>query len=153
MAEKTFSIDLEEELHARARRLALDRKVPVKALYAEALTALLEGNLPYPYAAENRDKHEKLEAVLNSGDEPTITAVVSNIEVFFDRLRPKTPARKRMESEGSRAALGPEESRLVEEYRRGSYEKRQRMLAFAAKEEIGPEVTTEQKPAARRKHG
>ncbi len=38
--------------------------------------------------AENRELHEKLEAILNSGDQGIIGAVVPNIEIFHDRMRP-----------------------------------------------------------------
>lgn len=50
--------------------------------------------------------------------------------------------------------LSPEEKRLVAEYRKATYEKRRRMLAFAVKdEELGPEVMPRERPAARRKSG
>ena len=44
----------------------------------------------YSYVEANRLWHDKLEAILNSGDEATISAVTQNIMVFFDRLRPCT---------------------------------------------------------------
>lgn len=44
----------------------------------------------YPYTDRNRDLHDKLEKLLNSGDERTIKAMV---DFFFDRLKP-TPKRK-----------------------------------------------------------
>lgn len=40
------------------------------------------------YAPTNKEWHDKLEAILNSGDEMTINAVIPNIEVFFERLKP-----------------------------------------------------------------
>jgi hypothetical protein len=49
---------------------------------------------PYPYAAANRKLHDKLEAILNSGDANIIAAVVPNIEVFFERMKPPTARRK-----------------------------------------------------------
>jgi len=42
----------------------------------------------YPYLAANREMHDKLEQILNSGDKGTLDAVVPNIELFFSRLRP-----------------------------------------------------------------
>jgi len=81
MAEKTFSIDLEETLHDRARRLALDRKVPVKALYAEALAALLDSRPPVHPAKADR-WHQMLSEILASGDGEAISAVQQNILVF-----------------------------------------------------------------------
>lgn len=47
-----------------------------------------------PYRPENRSLHDKLEAILNSGDEGVIGAVVPNIEIFFDRMKPPTTRRK-----------------------------------------------------------
>lgn len=47
-----------------------------------------ERKVPYPYRGVNRELHDKLEAVLNSGDQKTLSAVVPNIELFFDRLKP-----------------------------------------------------------------
>lgn len=98
MAEKTFSIDLEEGLHERARKLALERKVPVKSLYADAIQFVLDGKIAYPYETDNRPLHDKLERVLNSGDEEILEAVVPNIEVFFKRLKPRRLVRKRGKS-------------------------------------------------------
>jgi hypothetical protein len=40
------------------------------------------------YLAANRELHDKLEQILNSGDRGTLDAVVPNIELFFSRLRP-----------------------------------------------------------------
>lgn len=48
---------------------------------------------PSFYARENRELHDKLEAVLNSGDTGIINAVVPNIEIFYERLRPKRPTK------------------------------------------------------------
>lgn len=48
----------------------------------------------YSYVEANRPWHDKLEKILNSGDEATISAVTQNIEVFFDRLRPVRAARR-----------------------------------------------------------
>jgi len=45
------------------------------------------GEPPYPYRKENRELHEKLEKILNSGDAGVINAVIPNIEVFFERRR------------------------------------------------------------------
>jgi hypothetical protein len=42
----------------------------------------------YPYAEDARELHEKLETILSSGDTKTTQAVVPNIEVFYERLRP-----------------------------------------------------------------
>lgn len=46
MAEKTFSIDLEESLHKRVKQLSIERGVPVKQVYAEALESLLDHKPP-----------------------------------------------------------------------------------------------------------
>lgn len=48
----------------------------------------------YPYSESNRILHDKLETVLNSGDDMTIRAVVPNIEIFFERLKPANARRK-----------------------------------------------------------
>lgn len=42
------------------------------------------------FDTENEELHHKLEVILNSGDAGTIKAVVPNIEIFFDRLKPGT---------------------------------------------------------------
>ncbi len=52
------------------------------------------GEPGYVYEGNNRLWHDKLETVLNSGDEETISAVTQNIKVFFDRLRPIRAARR-----------------------------------------------------------
>lgn len=52
------------------------------------------GEPGYVYNEGNRVWHDKLETVLNSGDEETISAVTQNIKVFFDRLRPVRAARR-----------------------------------------------------------
>ena len=44
------------------------------------------------YPAEHREWHQKLEDILSSGDEKTIDAVIPNIEVFHERLRPQRKA-------------------------------------------------------------
>ncbi len=100
MAEKTFSIDLEETLHGRARRLGLDRGVPVKALYSEAITALLDARPPVvpakPAASSPQDKwHRMLDEILESGDREAISAVQQNILVFHRIVGAETPAEKR----------------------------------------------------------
>jgi hypothetical protein len=46
------------------------------------------------YRTENRELHEKLEAILNSGDQRILDAVVPNIEVFYDRMRPAQRKRR-----------------------------------------------------------
>lgn len=45
------------------------------------------------YRPGNSVLHDKLELILNSGDEETIKAVIPNIELNFNRLKP--PSRKR----------------------------------------------------------
>jgi hypothetical protein len=45
--------------------------------------------------AKYRPYKEKLAKILASGDRPIIEAVVSNIEVFFDRLRPSAGRKER----------------------------------------------------------
>jgi hypothetical protein len=46
------------------------------------------------YREENHELHEKLEAILNSGDAEIIGAVVPNLEVFFSRMRRPAARRK-----------------------------------------------------------
>lgn len=46
------------------------------------------------YSSSNRSLHDKLEEILNSGDEMTIAAVVPNIEIFYARLKPATARRR-----------------------------------------------------------
>ena len=46
------------------------------------------------FAPENAELHSKLETILNSGDEGTIRAVVPNIEIFYERLKP-VPRKRR----------------------------------------------------------
>lgn len=50
---------------------------------------------PSAYAPENKRLHDMLEEVLNSGDDPTIRAVVPNIEIFHERLKPRPIAGRR----------------------------------------------------------
>jgi|GEM_PF-5873216 len=87
MAEKTFGIDLEESLHEQAKKLAIDRKVPVKRLYAEAIAALLAARAPHvpekPRPVSPFDRwHRMLDEILESGDREAISAVEQNIVVF-----------------------------------------------------------------------
>lgn len=63
-------------------------------MYMKKADAVDSGEPDYPYAESNRVWHDKLETVLNSGDEETISAVTQNIKVFFDRLRPVRAARR-----------------------------------------------------------
>lgn len=46
------------------------------------------------YAPANRAMHDKLESILNSGDEMTIAAVVPTLDIFFSRLKPSFTRRK-----------------------------------------------------------
>jgi hypothetical protein len=108
-------------------------------------------DLASPYEAANVPLHEKLEEVLNSGDEGVIAAVVPNIEIFHDRLRPKR-SRGGAVSPAKVYALSQEEARLVEEFRVSSFDKRRRMLGFAAKaEDLEPELMPSEKQSGRRK--
>jgi hypothetical protein len=96
MAEKTIGVDIEEDLHEKARLVALKRKVPVKTLYSQGLLSVLGiGSVQHqnPYAEANRILHDKLERILNSGDTETLEAVIPNIELFFKRLKPSTKRR------------------------------------------------------------
>jgi transcriptional regulator with XRE-family HTH domain len=87
--ESEITDDLKEKLVALAeqhslRSLALELKGEPVA----------EHQVGYPYFRTNRTLHDKLEAILNSGDQGVIGAVVPNIEIFFDRMRPPTTRRK-----------------------------------------------------------
>jgi hypothetical protein len=120
MTDKKGAIRISEKLRLWLSRTQLEERVLTERepSYRELLDRLFlhvidsvdqtlppaaqpSGEASFPYAAENRELHEKLEDILASGDEATITAVVSNIEVFRDRLRPR---RKRSSGRGRAAA-------------------------------------------------
>lgn len=76
---------------ARGRKASQDEMVGLAMDAYVARKTGTEGH--YSYSPENRELHEKLETVLNSGDQMTIRAVVPNIEIFFERLRPRNAKR------------------------------------------------------------
>lgn len=94
--ESTYKELDEERLQARVKGLP---EPTFAELIEKCLRASKKGT-PYDkarewhYEAANREWHDKLETVLNSGDEDTISAVSQNIKVFFDRLRPSKAARR-----------------------------------------------------------
>lgn len=89
-----------EEYREALQQEALNRKTKVQGLLEDAVAAYVakpaEPGKPaiaakpeaYPYKAENKTLHDRLEKILNSGDEATIRAVVPNIDIFFERLKP-----------------------------------------------------------------
>lgn len=87
----------QEELKIASAR----RKQSVQEMLERGLDLLLTDSVgreiplpssPSPYAPENHDLHDKLELILNSGDAGTIRAVVPNIEIFHERLKPNRGA-------------------------------------------------------------
>lgn len=88
MAEKQFNVDLDETLIKKLRLYVAEHDLGLKEVCGRALSAYMDGQQHFPYREGNRDLHEKLERVLNSGDEGIIGAIVPNVEIFFDRLKP-----------------------------------------------------------------
>lgn len=93
MAEKKkIGVTLDPELHAKVKSTAALRGTNVERAYAAALERWLGEPAPVPvpppYREENLPLHDKLERILNSGDVGTIAAVVPNIEIFNERLKP-----------------------------------------------------------------
>jgi hypothetical protein len=156
MDKKKIGITLDPALHAKIKSAAPLRGVNLEKAYDQGMRKWLDEKtatpetLPSRYSHENGSLHDRLETILLSGDEPTIAAVVSNIEVFFDRLKPQRGGRRSGPPQISEA----EETRLLDEYRRSSHEKRRRMLAFSSTtEDLGPEVMPNPKGGARRRSG
>jgi hypothetical protein len=82
----------QEDLKVRSAR----RKQSIQQMIEQGLDLLFADTAPpgQPhYETQNLPLHDKLERILNSGDAKIIEAVVPNIEVFYERLRPG--ARKR----------------------------------------------------------
>lgn len=93
---KSINIDL--DLWKELQRAKADTGKGLNILMAEAWKSYSSAvpapdSPPLPrkssYAPENQKLHDMLEEVLNSGDEPTIRAVVPNIEIFHARLQPR----------------------------------------------------------------
>jgi hypothetical protein len=81
--------------------------------------------------------HEKIEEILNGGDDEFIRLITLLVGLYSRRSPNPRPASAGRGEEPDAA----EERRLLKEYRGASYEKRRRMLAFAAKtEDLGPEM-------------
>jgi hypothetical protein len=151
---KKINVTLDPGLHAKVKSVAPLRGLNVEKAYDAALRTWLDEPPPPvpepaapPYEAANMPLHDKLERILNSGDAGTIRAVVPNIEIFHERLKPIRGGRRANEQQP--IPLAPEEARIIEEFRKSSYTKRQQMLGFAAKpEESGPEVMPQRKRAS-----
>lgn len=79
---------LKQQLHA----LAVERRMKLYQVAQEAIEAYLgltEGGGPeLKVPPQYRPCMKKVAEILSSGDELAIKAVVSNVEVFHDRLRP-----------------------------------------------------------------
>ena len=89
--------DIAEDVRVRLAR----ERLPLSRLINAYLRTWLAGGVVAvtadpsgPYLPQNRGLHDKLESILNSGDEGTIRAVVPNIEIFFERLKP-SPSKRR----------------------------------------------------------
>lgn len=95
------SLNIDTELHKSIRIAAAETGHQMKELVRLAWEAYASMGRAAPpptpavtgYNPANRELHDKLETVLNSGDEMTIRAVVPNIEIFFERLRPASVRR------------------------------------------------------------
>lgn len=97
-------MEIRKNLHKRLKLVATERGVPIWQLLDSAIEGFLsslEGPAKvdprataYPYP-ENRVLHEKLEAILTSEDEGVVNAVVPNIEVFYDRMKPNARRKRR----------------------------------------------------------
>jgi hypothetical protein len=86
--------------------------------------------------------------ILTHGSKDEANWIRGNLKMFAEAIR------RRGERPGTAAGIDADARRLVDEYHKASFEKRRRMLAFAAKEEnLEPEVMPSRHPAARRKSG
>lgn len=102
MEEKRIKKGLEllPSLHRRMKSIAAERGIPMWQAVEGAFSAWINQapvatqSPEVHYATPNRELHEKLETILNSGDEMTIAAVVPNIEIFYARLKPISARRK-----------------------------------------------------------
>jgi hypothetical protein len=143
---KIITIRIDDVLHKSARRKTVDQSTTFQAVGEALLREWAEGKRSVEASRPAlRESHaeevELLRFILDNGSKDDAEWIRGNLRNFAEAIR-------------SRADLGAEERRLVEEYRKGSYEKRRRMLAFGAtQEELGPEVMPEQRPAVRRKSG
>lgn len=90
-------LEIWASLHKEMKKRAAAMDIPLwKAFDAAARQWLdkAEPSMPYPYAPANRDLHDKLEAVLNSGDEVAVQAIAPAVELFFARLKPASARRR-----------------------------------------------------------
>ncbi len=146
-----LSDDEFETVRARAGSSRGAMQKFARAAILEAVATELS-DIPYPYEDQNRSLHDKLETILNSGDEDTMLAVIPNIELFFKRLKPNR--------QGTRTApdrqpgYDPIRARILAAYDSGSLPMRQKLLAVAGKDlDLGPERMPAPKRPGDRKHG
>jgi len=93
-------------------------------------------------AAKDVRWHELLDVVLIDGTQKQKEWLTGNLQTFAELIR-------RIKAEAS-SSESPEESRLLTDFRSGSYNQRQRMLAEGAKnQDLGPEVM----PSSKRPRG
>lgn len=112
--------------------LSARRRQSIQGMLEQGLELLLERGQQPPIESTTRlDRwHSMLAEILSSDDRGAIIAVQENLKTFH-----------RLVQMGGAQDFQADELRLIEEYRSGSMQKRQRMLAFVAKtEDLGPEV-------------
>ena len=148
--------DFKVEWEVKLARTKQDQQSALISMMREYIAADMLPSPPPPapsWSPESEPLHQKLESILTSGDEKTIDAVVSNIEVFFERLRPARGAARRPEI-GQVLVVKPEEARLIHDFRDSTVDKQRVIRATAAKgETLEPQVMSPSQRAARRKHG
>lgn len=89
-----FGSLIEESLHSRVKAAAAKSRMDLKDVLSEAFEMWL-GYLDAKALSEPTESHRKLTVILESGDEATISAVTQNIDVFYDRLRPARPQKRK----------------------------------------------------------
>ena len=130
---KNVTVRVHEELHKPARTKVAE----LDTSFQEILLALLEDWVhgkrivefeplvslrPEEHAAE----FEQLQTILEHGTKEQVQCVRNVLKIL---------------TENHAAGLGADEKRLLDEYRRGSWEKRRQILAVTAKiEDLAPEV-------------
>lgn len=136
MAESTKKINVAfrvtEARQEELKILSARRRQSIQSMLEQGLELLLEkGHQPPVESTARLDRwHAMLAEILSSDDRGAIIAVQENLKTFH-----------RLVELGGQDGLQGDERRLLEEYRNGSMQKKQRMLAFVAKtEDLGPEV-------------
>lgn len=137
---KRVTVRVPEELHKPARTKVAELDSTFQSILLDLLRSWVKGERqvePPRKAAQVERHHEETELlhfVLDRGTKNDAEWIRGNLRNFAEAIR-------------SRDELGAQERRIVEEFRRSSFEKQRKILAAAGKMEdpLGPEAMPSEK--------